>query len=229
MRTLTRNQIQAVEHRAIEHYGVPEIVLMENAGRSAAELLDGLGVSGTVVLCCGRGNNGGDGLVIARHLDNRGLPVRVIQFGEPTTPATLTNYQIVSRSGLPLVVFDLSASPRDRLPPLLGDADWIVDALFGTGLRGALRPPFDDVVSIISSSDSGHGDRPRARVFSVDVPSGMDCDSGKPMGACIRADHTATFVATKSGFTATGAAEWLGQVHVLDIGAPRNCLLEVNG
>jgi NAD(P)H-hydrate epimerase len=221
MRTLNRDQIRAVERRAIEHYGVPEIVLMENAGRGSAELLLGLGVRGLVIVCCGSGNNGGDGLVIARHLDNRGVSVRVLQFGEPTTLAAQTNYQIICRSGLPLDGIDMRTPIKEKLPPLLEGAGWIVDALFGTGLRGALRPPFDEIVLAIN--------RQNVPVLAVDVPSGLDCDTGKPFGPCVRADHTATFMTSKVGFVGAEAAKWLGQVHVLEIGVPRHCFDDVNG
>src|SRR3954467_5232577 len=99
---LTRAQARALDVRAIHEFGVPGIVLMENAGRGMAELIRSLGAKGPIVICCGKGNNGGDGFVIARHLDNAGLPVRVLLF---TDPASLTgdaaiNYHIVVRSGI---------------------------------------------------------------------------------------------------------------------------------
>src|SRR5438105_7697857 len=80
---LTRDQVRALDRRAIQVYGVPGPVLMENAGRGTAELLHRLGINGTVVICCGKGNNGGDGFVVARHLDNRRLPVKVLLFAHP--------------------------------------------------------------------------------------------------------------------------------------------------
>jgi NAD(P)H-hydrate epimerase len=221
MRTLSREQIRIVESRAIEHYGVPEIVLMENAGRGTAELLLALKVKGPVGICCGRGNNGGDGLVIARHLDNRGVPVLILQVGEPQTPAAKTNFQIASRSGLPVSLFELSSPLGERLASLLDEAEWIVDALFGTGLRGRLKPPFDEIVTAINQS--------QRRVLAVDIPSGLDCDLGIPEGSCVRADHTATFIAVKKGFDAPQATDWLGKVHVIEIGAPRCCLEELDG
>src|SRR5262249_28103155 len=98
---------------------------------------------------------------------------------------------------------------------------WIVDALFGTGLTRALGPPFDEVVAAVNASG-----RP---VLSVDLPSGLDCDTGKPLGPTIRATHTATFVAHKKGFLAPDAAPWTGEVHVIDIGAPKNLLDEYRG
>src|SRR5947208_9214830 len=104
---LTRDEARELDRRAIEEFGVPAIVLMENAGRSMAELLRALGIQGRVAICCGKGNNGGDGLVIARHLDNAGVDVRVLLFAEPTelTGDAATNYRIVERSGISLEAF----------------------------------------------------------------------------------------------------------------------------
>ncbi len=211
---LTRQQVREVDRLAIEEFGVPGVVLMENAGRGTAELLRALGVSGRVVICCGKGNNGGDGFVIARHLDNWQVPVRVLLFAPPEELVgdALINYRIIRQSGLAI---DVHGEPIHwpSVREELAGAEWIVDALFGTGLSGPLRAPFDEVVRMINAVS--------ARVLAVDIPSGMDCDTGQPLGECVRAEHTATFVALKKGFAEPSAREWLGQVHVLDIGAPR--------
>src|SRR5207244_3602012 len=100
--SLTRAQMRDLDHRAIHEYGVPGEVLMENAGRGAAELLISLGIHGPVLICCGKGNNGGDGLVIARHLDLRGMPVRVLLFAKPKelTGEAAVNYRLLERAGL---------------------------------------------------------------------------------------------------------------------------------
>jgi NAD(P)H-hydrate epimerase len=219
---LSRDQVRAVDRRAIEGYGVPGVVLMENAGRNAADLLRTLGVRGRVVFCCGKGNNGGDGFVMARHLDNWSTAVQILLFGRPGDLAgdAAVNYEIVRRSGLPLSVYE-AAVDVPGLRRELADADWVVDALFGTGLSGPLRGPFDSVVEEIN--------RCHRRVLTVDIPSGLDCDTGRPLGPCVRAEHTATFVASKKGFANPAAGEWLGQVHVLDIGVPRRVLEEVTG
>lgn len=95
---------------------------------------------------------------------------------------------------------------------------WIVDALFGTGLVGPVSPPFDAVVAAINASP--------APVLAVDIPSGLDCDTGLPLGPTVRADHTVTFVAHKAGFEEPSSREWTGEVHVTDIGAPRRLLRE---
>src|SRR5690349_7711616 len=106
---LSREEARALDERAMRELGIPGVVLMENAGRGMAELLRSLGVRGPVVVCCGRGNNGGDGLVIARHLDNAGVPVRVLLFARPeeVTGDAGINLHILQRAGFPLTAVDL--------------------------------------------------------------------------------------------------------------------------
>ncbi|HYV36542.1 MAG TPA: NAD(P)H-hydrate epimerase [Gemmataceae bacterium] len=212
---LTRAQVREIDRRAIEEFGVPGVVLMENAGRGAAEILLSLGVKGPVVICCGKGNNGGDGFVIARHLDNRGIPVQVLLFAKPEdlTGDAAINYRIIERCGMPLLIQPDSL----KLQALLASTDWIVDALLGTGLSGVVRGPIESVIRSINASAKP--------VLAVDIPSGLDCDSGQSLGTTIRATHTVTFVAEKVGFANPMAKEYLGQVHVVDIGAPRNAFV----
>jgi NAD(P)H-hydrate epimerase len=212
---LTREQARLLDRRATEEFGVPSIILMENAGRRMAELLLALGIQGPVAICCGKGNNGGDGFVIARHLDNAGAPVRVLLFTDPAGLAgdAAVNYGILVKGGVPVEVFAADPLDEPRLEAELAGADWVVDALFGSGLAGAVRPPFDRIIAIINAA--------RARKLAVDLPSGLDADTGRPLGACVRADHTATVVAAKAGFAAPEAREYLGRVHVIDMGAPR--------
>jgi len=219
---LTRDQARELDRRAIEECGIPGAVLMENAGRAMVDLLRMLGIQGTVVICCGPGNNGGDGFVIARHLDNAGVAVRVLLFARPEalTGDAALNYRILVNGGLLLEMFDLAALDEGRLRSELAKADWVVDALFGSGQRGPVRPPFDRIVEAINASG--------ARVFAVDIPTGLDTDTGIPQGATIRALHTATVIAPKKGFASPEAAAWLGRVHVIDIGIPRR-LLERKG
>jgi len=213
--SLTREQVRALDRLAIETYGVPGIVLMENAGRGAAEVLLSLVVNGKVVICCGKGNNGGDGLVVARHLDNHRVAVQILLFTRPEKLSgdAENNYQIAARSELPITILGDEEFEPGIVSGILEEADWIVDALYGTGLQGPVRPPLDGVIDAINASGR--------KVLAVDLPSGLDCDTGQPMGPTIRADHTVTFVAPKKGFDAPVAQAWLGQVHVVDIGAPR--------
>jgi NAD(P)H-hydrate epimerase len=215
---LTRDQTRELDRRAIEEFGIPGIVLMENAGRGMAELLRTLGINGLVVLCCGKGNNGGDGFVMARHLDNAGVRVRVLLFGDPAQLSgdAAINHRIVVASGIPLEVFAGPTFDEERLKRQLTDADWIVDALFGSGLRGTIQPPFDRIIAAINAT--------AARVYAVDIPSGLDSDTGQPLGIAVRAHHTGTVAAMKKGFLVPSATAWVGQVYVIDMGAPR-CLL----
>jgi len=124
------------------------------------------------------------------------------------TGDALVNYRILERGRYPLQI--MADADLDLLKRELDRAEWIVDALFGTGLRGPVRPPFDRIIDTINAR--------LGRVLAVDIPSGLDCDTGKPLGATVRACHTVTFVAAKTGFVNPAAAEWLGQVHVVDIG-----------
>jgi NAD(P)H-hydrate epimerase len=213
--SLSRTQVRELDRRAIEDFGVPGMVLMENAGRGAAELLVSLGIQGRVVICCGKGNNGGDGFVIARHLDIRNVNVRVTLFGKPEelTGDARANYQILTRALIPTAIVEERAFSASMFRKGLEKADWIVDALFGTGLAGPVRPPFDCIIEQINASGK--------KVLAVDVPSGLDCNTGQPLGATVRAHHTATFVALKSGYHEPSSRDWTGEVHVLSIGAPR--------
>lgn len=219
---LTCSQLRELDRQAIEVYRLPGAVLMENAGRGAAEILMGLGIAGKVVICCGKGNNGGDGLVIARHLDAARFAVEVIL----TAPAeqfagdAALQLHIVCEAHIPINHASPDSLAGAWLPTQLHAADWIVDALFGTGLTGALRPPFDSVVKAINAAPG--------RKLAVDIPSGLDGDTGVPLGATVRADHTVTFVAQKAGFAKPGADVWLGRVHVVPIGLPRRLLESVH-
>lgn len=214
---LSRQQVREVDQVAEKQFGVPGVILMENAGRGCAELLQHLGVNGKVIICCGKGNNGGDGFVIARHLDNHDIPVQILLFADPESPSgdAAINYQIVRSSGIPIESFP-SAPNIPVMKDHLKDAEWCVDALFGTGLQGAIRDPFPEVIETINSSG--------CNILAVDIPSGLDCDTGETPGVCVRASHTATFVALKLGFQNPHALDWLGQVHVVSIGVPKACI-----
>lgn len=211
---LTREEMRALDRKAIEEIGIPATVLMENAGRGAAELLLRLGVHGRVVVCCGKGNNGGDGFVLARHLRNQQIRVHVLLFASPeelSADAKLP-YEVLKRSAVPIVTFDSNPFNRAQLELELATAEWVVDALFGTGLRGPLQSPHDEVIAAINAS--------RARVLALDIPSGLDCDTGEPLGTAVRAEHTATFAAWKRGFADAKALAWLGRVHLVELGIP---------
>ena len=126
------------------------------------------------------------------------------------------NYQIIARSGLPIEIYAGESWDEKTLHAELTKAEWVVDALFGTGLTGPVKKPLDRVIAAINASQT--------YVLAVDIPSGLDCDTGQPLDPTVRAEHTVTFVAEKKGFAQSSAKEWIGQVHVVDIGAPRRLL-----
>jgi len=213
-RTLDRQQSRRLDSRAMEEYGISGLVLMENAGRGVADKLCELGIAGPVVVCCGRGNNAGDGFVVARHLDLRGHAVRVLMWAAPDQLAgdAAANFHILQKTDVPIGCF-ASGHDAARLQRELAPAAWIVDALLGTGARGEPRPPLDAGIDQLNAA--------RAPRLAVDLPSGLDCDTGQAARHTIRAAHTCTFVAPKPGFFQPGAEQYTGKVHVLDIGAPR--------
>jgi len=211
-RLLSREEVREIDRRAIEDCGVPSLVLMENAGRGAADVLTALGAKGPILIGCGKGNNGGDGLVLARHFAVRGIACHILLFASPETlsPDCRSNWHIVEK-------LDLSREiVPDPDPALLkkqfGSHEWFVDALFGTGLTGPLRPPFDRVVEEANAS--------RIRTLSLDLPSGLDANTGEPLGPTIRAERTVTFAAMKTGFANPSSREWTGIVTIADIGVP---------
>ena len=217
---LTREQSRQVDRLAMEVYGFSGLVLMENAGRGVVDRLEKLGIDGPVVICCGRGNNGGDGFVIARHLDLRGYEPRVLLYCDPNqlTGDAAANYQILEKTDVPIHRCDENSGTID-LQSHLAEAVWIVDALLGTGARGEPRPPLDAVIDQLNASD--------IPILAVDVPSGLDCDTGEPTSHTIRAAHTCTFVTAKVGYAEPTAQAYLGKLHVLNIGTPAKLLGEL--
>lgn len=216
-RVMSREEVRQVDAWAMQEIGVPGVVLMENAGRSCAELAIRKLASVTdpsVCVFCGVGNNGGDGYVVARHLLNAGVSTRTVLCGDPA--------KVQGDARINLDVLERLGHRVDCLNPGDGHAvaqvqafgrnvSLIVDALFGTGLQGPLRPEYHTIVGALNALG-----RP---ILAVDIPSGLDCDTGKPLGVAIRAAYTVTFVAVKRGFLASGeAADYTGELHVASIG-----------
>ena len=220
----TREQSRRIDQLAVEEFGFSGLVLMENAGRGVADVLCQLGIAGPVVICCGKGNNAGDGFVVARHLDLRGHAVRVLLWArrDELTGDAAVNFHILTKTDVPIEVFGAeqnSEHDEARLSTLLEGAAWIVDGLLGTGARGEPRPPLDFVIARLNAAAA-----PR---LAIDLPSGLDCDTGHPATHTIRAAETCTFVAAKVGFLAPEAAPYIGRLHTLDIGTPRKIIESV--
>ena len=224
MFTLTREQVREYDRLCTEQLGIPSLLLMENAGRSTAELtLDHLEMQkhlvaqdASAVVVCGGGNNGGDGYVIARHLHNHGVEVGLIALKpvDDLDGDALVNAIIAEHLGLPIVPVTDAAQVESALSQF-DEPDVVVDAILGTGFSGEVREPAASMIDQIN--------RLRQRgtaVVSVDVPSGLDVDTGVPASATIEAELTVTFVAPKPGLVAPTAKPYVGAYHVAGIGAP---------
>ncbi|MEM7456990.1 MAG: NAD(P)H-hydrate epimerase [Planctomycetota bacterium] len=218
-----RRQSRLVDEIAIERFGIPGIVLMENAGRSCANYLIEK-TNGPVLVCCGTGNNGGDGFVIARHLENAGRNCSIVLSGpeEKLAADAAVNFKIVKAMRLPVAKVDpdTGASVIESAMTVDGDDPVvIVDALLGTGAKGALRRPMDLIVDIAN--------RMPAVKIAIDIPSGLDCDNGSVSEPAFRAHATLTFVTQKTGFKSETARQFTGAVHVMDIGVPADVVDQV--
>lgn len=223
LRPLSRAEARNLDLRAVRELGLPTLVLMENAGRSAARwfledwLSQGKGnlTDHKVLILCGPGSNGGDGGVMARWLDLAGVLVRVAWVSGPV-PRLPAGDAAIQRDALAKAGFDQQdwVLPEDnaKLAKSLSWCTWVVDALLGTGLTRPIDGAFRTAVEMIN--DSG---KP---VYALDLPSGLDADTGEPLGVALRATATATFVAPKLACQYEEAEEYLGEVAVLPIGLP---------
>jgi len=214
---MSRDEVRAFDRWAINTLGIPGVVLMENAGRSCAELIkDKLAgvASPRVCIFCGTGNNGGDGYVIARHLLNSGFKVAVIVVGERRKIKGDAKINLDILEGLGQSIEQLNVSEPNiagKVKAFTADADMLVDSLFGTGLGGQLSDEYKQLIESINAQN--------CPILAVDIPSGLDCDTGEPLGAAIRASYTVTFVSAKTGLTsASSAAQYTGEVFVASIG-----------
>jgi NAD(P)H-hydrate epimerase len=218
MLRLTRAQAREVDRRSIQDYHIPGIVLMENAARAASTIATAMSkdTMKNAIIVCGGGNNGGDGFAIARHLHNAGWPVLILLASEKDyTGDALINRRIVDAMGIQ------TRSVHDAKNVLArGTRGLLIDALFGTGLSS---PPRDDYAMLIDMMNQSG-----LPFLAVDVPSGLDCDTGLPLGpSCVRATSTITFVAEKTGFANPQSKQYTGEVLIGDIGCPRQLVEDI--
>jgi NAD(P)H-hydrate epimerase len=207
---LSRAQVREIDRMAIEDYGIPGIVLMENAARGLANvaldmLEDATHEPPHALIACGKGNNGGDGYALARHLTNANVKVTIASLGDPRPEGDAGINAAICRK---MAIDTRSLAEVDDA----SSYDLVVDALFGTGLDRAIEGPGAEAIEWINASG--------VHVLAVDVPSGLDCDIGAPLGPVVKSQKTVTFVAMKPGFTLVQASPYLGEVIVVDIGAP---------
>ncbi|NLM89259.1 MAG: NAD(P)H-hydrate dehydratase [Syntrophomonadaceae bacterium] len=222
MKVVQSEEMRAIDRQAIEEYGIPGVVLMENAGIRTVEVIEDIlaGLSSQqVLILVGKGNNGGDGLVIARHLINGGIPANVFMLGQPEqlTPDALVNYRILEQMKAPLYPLQ-TEEDLDRLTLALLKASLVVDAIYGIGFKGSLDDFETQVVKLVNWS--------QLPVVAVDIASGVEADSGRIHGAAIKAIHTVTFGLPKLGQLIEPGKSYTGTLTVADISLPRDLLTD---
>ena len=214
MASLSRQAVRQVDRWAIEQIHLPGVVLMENAGRQAADVAQQLlaGAQTSVAVVAGCGNNGGDGFVLARHLSLRRIEVAVYVVAprQKLSPDAAVNFQALLALNVP--VTDVLPEDMPGLADRLRQAMVVVDAVGGTGITGDLRGQAAEAVRQINAAGRS--------VLAVDTPTGLDCDSGVAGDPTVRATTTVTFVARKLGFDNPESAAYTGRVVVADIGVP---------
>jgi NAD(P)H-hydrate epimerase len=213
IRVATAEEMRRADRRATERFGVPSLLLMENAGRGVADAIErafGPVRGRRVVVACGKGNNGGDGFVVARHLAGRGARVAVWLAcrRDDVRGDAAVNLEAVVRAELPCVELDAGALRRE-----LGEADLVVDALLGTGVTGPATGAVADAIAALN--DAG---RP---VCALDLPSGLSADHGRLAGPAVRATLTVTLGLPKLGLFLQPAAGCAGRIALADLGVPR--------
>lgn len=215
MRYITAKEMQDIDGLAQEKFGIPSIILMENAGKEAARVaLDMISGNTDVVCICGKGNNGGDGLVCARHLINKGLNVGTFLLGSPNAlkQDPKKNYEMLKNSGTKINILK-NEQDFSLLNNCLNKTHLIIDAIFGIGLTGKVKEPYKTIIDLINQSN-----RP---VLAMDIPSGLDATTGKKLGNCIKASKTVTFAFPKTGFVKNDGPDCVGEVVVADISIPK--------
>lgn len=210
MKLVTAGEMTALEQIAIQEYGIDGLLLMENAARSFCDALEtewGNFQNKQIAVFCGKGNNGGDGFAISRHLANRGANITVIIGFDPAElkADAKKNFDIIKKMQLPIIPFSEHSENR---------YDIVIDALLGTGFHGVAAGNMAQMIEAINAMGE--------RVASVDVPSGASCSDGKVCGPCVKADVTVTFCLAKPGHYLYPAKEYCGKVVVTDISIPKS-------
>ena len=213
MKLVTAEQMRLVDRETIDHHGIPGPELMENAGRGIAEAMIASVVNASmhdkVTVFCGKGNNGGDGYVVARYLRHADIDTKIFFLGptDKLSPDARLNFDRARSMGLDMVELTSSANLPERL-----ECDCIVDAVFGTGFTGAPRGLASDVIAYIN--------RQPQCVVAVDLPSGLDADNGRHQGPVVKADYTFTLALPKYGLYLSPGRELAGLVATIPIGVP---------
>jgi NAD(P)H-hydrate epimerase len=219
VRAVTAAEMREIDRRAIEEFGIPSYELMEKAGQAVAEEAAKLAGSPPkkILVFAGKGNNGGDGLAAARYLKQKGYPVQVLLFseGQKLKADPARNFVENAKLNIPTRVVGEHFA-WDTVPELFRDSDVVIDALFGVGLGKEIGEPYRGLIQRVNDSQK--------KVVSVDIPSGLDSDTGEILGTCVRAAVTVTMGLPKKGFYEGKGPEVTGKIVVADIGIPEELL-----
>jgi NAD(P)H-hydrate epimerase len=212
---LTAEEARAIDRRAREDAGLSVLVLMENAGAACAAEAVAMRPRGPVVVVCGKGNNGGDGFVCARHLAAAGVAVKIFLCARPGSVAgeAAVNLRALQNLGIPVISVPEDISP---LKKALRSCGLAVDALLGTGVRGPVEGVLREAIEAMNEC--------APRILSVDIPSGLDADTDVAFGACVAASVTVTFIGKKRGMLRGRGRRACGRIRVVQIGIPVSCL-----
>ncbi len=223
MKICTAAQMRALDETAINTFGIPGMVLMENAGRNCAETIiraHGDPQAKKAVIFVGPGNNGGDGLVIARYLHDRLGRPEIFLLVPPEKLSNDAGANLARVRELKIPIHPIrSTEDLDTAEPFFADAWTVVDAIFGTGLKRAVTGHFAAVIERIN--------RFTCPIIAVDIPSGLDADTGRELGCCVTADRTVTFGLAKVGLVTAPGNRYCGELEVVDIGIPAAAEKEV--
>ncbi len=217
MKLVTSKEMAKIDRQATSEIGIPAIVLMENAGLRAASAIErhvGPLTGKTVCIVCGKGNNGGDGFVLARHLTNRNIDVRVVLLANKRDIKGMSkiNLEVVLCMDIPLTEIT-TENEYTKLKNIVNSSDFIVDAIFGIGLRAAPRSFYQGAITLLNNS--------RKTIISMDIPTGLCPNTGNILGNnCIHADLTVTFALPKVGLVCSQHRQYVGQLEVVDISIP---------
>ena len=223
MYLVTADEMREMDRLTIESFGVPGRILMENAGKGATEVLLSTfpDLSGSRIgIVAGRGNNGGDGFVIARYLAQKGIRVTVYLLANRSDVSgdAAENLYLMDPIKIPVIEMKHADQFAANKTAMTQQDIW-VDAILGTGLNSDVKGYFKEIIDFINSRNKP--------VFSVDIPSGLNSDTGQACGVCIQAHTTATFAFPKIGHMLFPGAEYTGNLHVVDIGIPSHIVAGV--
>jgi NAD(P)H-hydrate epimerase len=218
MKTISVAQMRDLDQRASREFGIPALLLMENAGRGAsvellrrfASVLEARGA----LLVAGAGNNGGDAYVVARHLHNAGVQATLVSAGQPRSEEARLNHDIARALGLRF-------APADDPTRWPREPGCVIDGLLGVGITGEVRPPADRLIDAMNRL------APHSAVVALDVPSGLDADAGTAGAHVVSAALTLTFGAIKHGLARPAARPATGEVVLVEISLPRQLLAAV--